>query len=248
MEPESQMTEEEWLACNEPKLMLEYLRGKSTERKLRLFAVASCRMIWTLLKDKRSRHAVDVAERFADGLADLAELDASHAAAEKACQESNRVSASGFLDANYLAARAAQDVSYNPQTTMVQKTVGRPKVPAEPILARDVYPRFAADNAAAARGAEGGSRHEDVVRQAKAAQARQIRELWGNPFQELKKPKSWPSAVVKLAKGLYEGQGKALALHKALADAGHVELAEHFRAEQKHPKGCWALDFILGKE
>lgn len=248
MEPEAQLTEDEWLACSEPKVMLEYLRGKTTERKLRLFAVSCCRMIWNILTDKRSRLAVEVAERFADGLADLAELDAAHAGAEKACQGSNRVSKSGFLDASYLAARAAQDASYNPQTTMVQKTVGRPKVPVEPILARDVYPRFAADNAAAARGAEGGARHEDVVRQAKAAQARQIRELWGNPFQTCSTPATWPAAVVKLAKGLYAGQGKFSALHKPLLDGGHVELAEHFRQEQKHPKGCWCLDLILGKE
>lgn len=36
------------------------------------------------------------------------------------------------------------------------------------------------------------------------------------------------------------------ALADALMEAGHIELAEHFR-EPVHPKGCWAMDVILGK-
>jgi hypothetical protein len=37
------------------------------------------------------------------------------------------------------------------------------------------------------------------------------------------------------------------ALHDALLEAGCGELADHF-TEPRHPKGCWALDVILGKE
>jgi hypothetical protein len=36
-------------------------------------------------------------------------------------------------------------------------------------------------------------------------------------------------------------------LVNALLEAGHHELAEHFRCEEWHPKGCWALDVILGR-
>src|SRR5688500_14900676 len=69
------MTESEWLACGDPKLMLECLRdsGDPSERKLRLFAAACCRRAWQLL-DSHGRAVVELSERVADGLADEAEV------------------------------------------------------------------------------------------------------------------------------------------------------------------------------
>jgi hypothetical protein len=57
----------------------------------------------------------------------------------------------------------------------------------------------------------------------------------------------WPAFVVQLAESLYAGTDCRLPLHDALLEAGHPELAEHFGAEEWHPKGCWALDVILGR-
>ena len=69
------MTEAEWQACTDPVPMLEFLlRGKASDRKLRLFGVACCRRMAGLLPDEATRSALDICERFADGLASPAEL------------------------------------------------------------------------------------------------------------------------------------------------------------------------------
>jgi len=78
------LTEAEWLAATDPGPMLAFLRGKYSDRKLRLFGCACCRRIWHLLTDPRRREAVEVAERFSDGLAAATELTAALEGAKSA--------------------------------------------------------------------------------------------------------------------------------------------------------------------
>jgi hypothetical protein len=47
--------------------MLEFLRGRASDRKLRLFAVACCRRVWNLLEEDAFRSAVEISECFAEG-------------------------------------------------------------------------------------------------------------------------------------------------------------------------------------
>src|SRR5262249_4317520 len=79
------------------------------------------------------------------------------------------------------------------------------------------------------------------------AQTALVRHIFGNPFHPYLAPPSWPAAVVSLAEAVYNGADGAFALHDALLDAGQPDLAEHFQAEQWHPKGCWVVDLLLGK-
>src|SRR5262249_2654101 len=71
------MTEDQWAACKNPALMVDFLCGKTSERKLRLLAVAFCRRFIPKMRRgiEEALHALEVAERFADGLATEAELE-----------------------------------------------------------------------------------------------------------------------------------------------------------------------------
>ena len=70
------MDEADWLTSEDPNPMLATLHGQTSARKMRLFACACCRQfVWGRLADERTRDAVGVAERYADGLVRRAVLD-----------------------------------------------------------------------------------------------------------------------------------------------------------------------------
>jgi hypothetical protein len=99
------MTEPEWLKCADPDKMQHHMAGKVSDRKLRLLACAACRRLWHVLRDERSRNAVEVSERYADGLADDMELRAASTAARLA--EVAARAAGGFWNAAWTAAETA---------------------------------------------------------------------------------------------------------------------------------------------
>src|SRR5262245_39326383 len=71
------MDEATWLASTDPSVMLEFLKGKASDRKLRLFACSCCRRAWEMLTKECYRSGVEIAEAYADGLASKAELRAA---------------------------------------------------------------------------------------------------------------------------------------------------------------------------
>jgi hypothetical protein len=72
-----------------------------------------------------------------------------------------------------------------------------------------------------------------------------LRYINGNPFRPA--PAGLPAFTVQLAKEMYADADVVHGLHHALAEIGQEELAGHFWVPGAHPKGCWALDVILGK-
>lgn len=71
------MTEDEWLTSTDPEPMLDFLERMTSDRRLRLFACACCRRFWRCLNDVRSRDAIEVAERLADGKATSVESESA---------------------------------------------------------------------------------------------------------------------------------------------------------------------------
>src|SRR5262245_61503501 len=114
------MTEVEWLTCTDPQGMLQFLWGKSTERKLRLFGCACCRQLWDLqLTEECFRNAVEVAERFADGLASKRELVAAKKVSGAALERSG---ISGVRGIKYCALGSAWSVTRNAETAAIYPT------------------------------------------------------------------------------------------------------------------------------
>src|SRR6516162_2249748 len=81
------MTESDWAEWADPSAMLGCPIGKTTDRKLRLYACASCRHIWYLLIDEHSRAAIEAAEQLSDGLIQDTEAHQSFSLACRASLE-----------------------------------------------------------------------------------------------------------------------------------------------------------------
>src|SRR5436305_270410 len=81
------MTEETWLTHGWPQDMLEYIRDRTSNCKLRLVACAYARHCWDSMCDPRSRAAVEFAEQMADGIVDARALTAVREAAAAAAAE-----------------------------------------------------------------------------------------------------------------------------------------------------------------
>src|SRR5262245_26473741 len=82
------MTEHEWNSCGDPVRLVEFVWGMGIDRKLRLFACACVRRVWGQLTDLRSREAIEMSERFADGAAGKEELRSAAKAADLVLAES----------------------------------------------------------------------------------------------------------------------------------------------------------------
>ncbi len=101
------MNEKAWLSATRPRVLLEFLGDRVSDRKGRLLAVACVRRHWSVLTDPRSRRAVEVAEEYAEGLCSEEELSEAHAAASQV--------RSGEAEAYIYAALAAAEAARLPQ-------------------------------------------------------------------------------------------------------------------------------------
>jgi hypothetical protein len=219
------MTEPAWLACADPTPMLAFLRGKASERKLRLFAVAACRRIWHLFTEEPKRRAVEAAERYADGAASREEVEA-----------------------------AARPLRYQPGMSLSRQPPNNTKAAAlwaawTPLITwtdlHDAVGR-SAGYAARAKGSGKGQR---------PAQAALLRDIFGNPFRPVSLNPAWLAwqggAVKDLAQAIYDERAfdRLPILANALEEAGcdHADILSHGRGPGPHTRGCWAVDAILGK-
>jgi hypothetical protein len=234
------MTEREWLACTDPKAMLGFLHGKTSERKLRLFAVARCRLFrqdwndwWPI------REAVEAAEQFSDGLSPAEQLARFHRPWED------------FI----------WDVRWGTIDPTGGSTVLRPSQLGQ-LLVQAISSPDAVSAAWAVRYDDLRSYFDGGWKngpQERRAECHLLREVFGNPFRPVTVSPAWQTPqVVALARAAYDERelpsghlapDRLAVLADALEDAGctNADILNHCRQPGVHVRGCWVVDLLLGK-
>jgi hypothetical protein len=229
------MNESQWLECKSLTLpVMRWLRKHGSDRKFYLAAVASLRQVEHLLTEPASRAAIDVAERFADGQATLAEM---HVARDGA------VTAKFSGQVGY----ATKEEIKRQYACMAAWYVATPhdQAPAPKNGPRGIW--------LAAYNAIDNATNAGNPRETRPRHAGLMRDIIGNPFQPVKVDPAWlTSNVVALATAIYEQRAfeRMPILADALEDAGCTssEILEHCRSGGEHVRGCWVVDLLLGKE
>jgi hypothetical protein len=221
------MTEAEWLAATDPTPMLEYLRYKASERKLRLFACACCKLVTPLLQCDTCLRAVGVAESHADGM--MSEQAVADAREHVHGEWMNYGDSYRHLDA--AASLLLSAIDHHPhQITWL--------CPAE--MEREALSEDSPDEAA-------------ILGELSRVQPRLLRCIFGNPFRPVTADPSWlTSTVVSLAHGIYADRAfdRLPILADALQDAGcyNADILAHCRSDGPHARGCWVVDLVLRKQ
>jgi len=225
------MTEQEWLTTTNPYDLTDYKACRS-ERKRRLLSCAFARRVLFLISDNRYQQAVDIAERYADGVATEEEMRATRRVMKKVWNDRQ------FMEAVNNAATAVL-------ATLEKEAVGALhgwEAAALPpgTLTRPDYNR--------------GYDEEKHIACVLA------HDVFGNPFRPVTLDRAWLTAsVIGLAQAAYEqrhqpdgtlDQTHFAVLADALEDAGcdNSEILTHCRQSGLHVRGCWVVDLLLDKK
>jgi hypothetical protein len=228
--------------------MLDFLEGKASPGKLRLFAAACCRRIWHLLRDDRSCAAVEMAERFVDGSASWDELKAVAGAAQEAIRPWGEKAAAGLIRPSLKLTEEGRDAARHLAASTAAWYTAYYSRKASWQAAADV-----SDNARGAAETSDRQRWDDPSSE-DIPQAHLLRDLFGFlPFRKLKLDRDWLTAnLVALAQTIYDDRAfdRMPILADALEDAGctNAYILNHCRQPGDHVRGCWVVDLVLGKK
>jgi len=225
------MTEVEWLICDNVKSMLRVLRGRADERKLRLFAVAGCRSVWSLVQGMDGQRALETAEGYADGAVTQHEMITAY------------VSTNTLIN---VIRSQSRNVHQDPKAFALLAVL-RGTSTGLCFYGRDwEYETYDPYQCASdvAEYVEKGS--------AWGKKGDTLRDIFGNPFRPVAFDTAWRTdTAVALATQMYESRdfGAMPILADALQDAGcdSDDILSHCRGPGPHVRGCWVVDLVLGK-
>jgi hypothetical protein len=237
------VTEADWLAYTELHSLTQCLFRKFnvSARKMRLFGCACCRPILHLLKDSRSREAVEVAECYADGLATRKELATARKAAFAAV---TALDAGG--PSNRLAARAAAKCA-------VGNAIEAGRYASREAAAEIGLTRFFNSGGWSVEHPPGTLPQWEAIVAAEREQIPLFRDIFGNPFRPVQFDPAWRTrTAVTIAQVIYDERDFSMlpVLADALEDGGcqNADVLSHCRQTGEHVRGCWVVDLVLGKE
>jgi hypothetical protein len=196
------------------------------------------------LTDERSRQALEIAERYADGEATEAERRAAARAADAAAEA-----------ASFRAVDRRQP--NDPLVSAAYAAAGA--VAAKHAFKLDGIHGFdPADNARLAaleafrQNPPGDMSPWKADSVEKAAQAELLRDIVGNPYRPAPFDPAWrDAAVLACAEAIYRDRAweRLPELAQALEQAGcrTAEILDHCRGTTTHARGCWVVDVVLGK-
>jgi hypothetical protein len=224
--------------------MLEHLRGKASDRKLRLFACACVRRVWHLLDDRRSQAAVEACEDHPGGDVDLLSIG------EAALQAAHELNAVVRRDMSAMALRARALAATAAANVLGRGVLFRLTSAHSVASGASWAVAVAAKYAARAGGASGlsGARPE------RKAQSDLLRDVFRTPFRSAIAIDTTrlvrDDFIARIAASVYTARDfdRLSLLADALEDAGctEAELLGHLRGPGPHVRGCWALDLVLG--
>jgi len=236
------MTEVEWQKCKKPNLMLEFVKGKASQRKLRLLACSYCRRISRLLDPGTDVQTLDIAERFADAAATLVELRAA---------KSNHSTKDQTMGA-WLINGAMRAVTHQQAWWAVRDTI-------HCVLHAVSMEADAADTDQPFKSRNDPSSYthlrERCIGSEAAAEADLMRCVF-TPFGQVgidrRRLASNNGTVASLAQAIYDERAfeRMPILADALEDAGctNQDILLHCRSLGEHARGCWVVDLLLGKK
>ncbi len=226
------MTESEWLACAHPAQMVECLRGKASERKLRLLACGYFRLLPEGYTSATLAEACAAAEGCADGQVTIDKLNRLRSERVIAFVMTEGIRTENKIRQLLLSPRRMVWQSAQEFAALVVRLRGEA-----------VFGDFRSG------GGESIHRQREADR---AGVARLIADIVGDPFRTVSVEPSWlASTVVQFAAGVYADRAfdRLPILADALEEAGcdNADMLSHCRGPGPHVRGCWVVDLLLGK-
>ncbi len=257
------MTKAEWLTCTDPDLMLRFLLGtnhprlqavesfpacKTSDRKLRMFACACYHRIRHMLPLPLAQPAVEVAERVADGMLPVEELQLAETRLREPLDA---------IEGPWRASLGAERIALLPTheaLALALQVVWLQAPKAAWYASSNAHYAVAAMANPGAASSDGDFGASQVAE--KRVQADLVRDIFGNHFRSTAIDPTcltWKAGLIqRLAQTIYDEPAfdRLPLVATALEEAGcdNAEILAHLRGPGPHVRGCWALDLVLGKE